>query len=125
MTEPPKPGHLHERGGCLVAWLILLLIVLGLGSILYFYVGVVMVRSSADNQGFFAITLAVAFSIGAAGAATLLSRRRYGFWMLAGAFAFAALLQLLGALRIELALAGLVNIGVIWWLLKPMWHRLD
>ena len=75
--------------------------------------------------GFFAITLAVALSIGAAGASTLLSRRRYGFWMLAGAFAFAALLQLLGAFRIELAVAGLVNIGIIGWLLRPVWTKLD
>jgi hypothetical protein len=116
---------MNERGSCLIAWLILLLIVLGLGSIIYFFVGVVMVRNNADNQGFFAITLAVALSIGAAGASTLLSRRRYGFWMLAGAFAFAALLQLLGGGRYELALAGLVNIGVIWWLLRPVWNKLD
>ncbi len=123
MTASPK--RMSERAGCLIAWLILLLIVLGLGSALYFYVGVVMVRQNADNQGFFAITLAVAFSIGAAGAAALLSRKRYGFWMLAGAFAFSALLQLLGATRIDLALAGLVNVGVIWWLLRPVWRKLD
>ena len=123
MTE--TPGRMSERAGCLTAWLILLLIVLGLGSVVYFFIGVVMIGQEARDQGLNAITLALTFSIGAAGAAALLSRRRYGFWMLAGAFVFASLLQLIGALRVDLAVVGVINVGVIWWFLRPVWHRLD
>lgn len=123
MTDTPK--RMSERAGCLIAWLILLLIALGLGSVVYFYIGVVMIGQDANDQGMYAITLALTFSIGAAGAAALLSRKRLGFWMLAGSFVFAALLQLIGALRIDLALAGLINVGIIWWFLRPVWRKLD
>ena len=117
-------GPMSERAGCLIAWLILLLIVLALGSVVYFYIGMVL-EGQGGGQGQFPIILAVAFSIGAAGSAALLSGRRYGFWMIAAAFVFAALLQVLAAGRLDIALAGLFNVGVIRWLLRPVWRRLE
>jgi hypothetical protein len=116
---------LSAQGGCLIAWLILLLIVLGLGSMAYFYVGVVMGRQGLSQQGGVAVLLSIAFSVGAAGAASLLARKRFGFGMLVAAFVFASLLQLLVAMNIWIALAGMINLGVIWWLLRPVWDKLD
>jgi hypothetical protein len=116
---------LSAQGGCLIAWLILLLIVLGLGSMAYFFVGVVMGWEGLSQQGGVAVLLSLAFSVGAAGAASLLARKRFGFGMLVAAFVFASLLQLLVAMNIWIALAGMINLGVIWWLLRPVWDKLD
>lgn len=114
-----------ERAGCLKAWLIVLLVTLGLGSFFYFYSGIVLGSQVSQEAGLMSLLLSVAFSIGAAGAATLLARRRLGLFMLVGAFLFAGFLQLLAAFRIEIALAGALNLALIWWLVRPAWNRLE
>ena len=113
-----------ERG-CLTAWLVLLLVVLGVGSIGYFFMGMVMVRDGAAQGGGISILLSVLFSIGAAGAASLLAGRKFGFYLLVFAFIGASILQVVAALRIDMAVLGLLNIGIVWWLVRPQWAGLQ
>ena len=115
----------EDRRGCLTAWLILLLVVMALGAMFYFYTGMVLGQRGTAAGARETILLSIAFSAGAAGAAAMLARKRYGFYLLVIAFVGAAVLQLLAALRIDLALAGLLNIVVLWWLVRPSWRRLD
>ena len=116
---------MNNERGCLIAWLILLLIVLGVGSIGYFFIGMALVKEGAAQEGGISILLAVLFSIGAAGASSLLARRKFGFYFLVFAFIGASILQAVAALRVDMAVLGLLNIGIVWWLVRPQWASLQ
>jgi hypothetical protein len=82
-------------------------------------------QAGSAARGRISILLSVLFSIGAAGAASLLTGRKLGFYLLIFAFIGASILQVVAALRIDMAVLGLLNIGIVWWLVRPQWAGLQ
>lgn len=123
MTSPPSEDRTQQ--GCLLIWLILLLVALGLGSIAYFYIGVVLSSQGSGQEGGLSILLAIVFSIGAAGASSLLAKRKFGFYFLVFSFLGASVLQLVAATRIDMVVLGILNVAILWWLVRPQWASLQ
>jgi hypothetical protein len=115
---------MNDRGGCLNAWLVLVVIVLGVGSALYFLVGAVKGGQGNGEASTLSILLSIALSIGAAGAASLLTKRRLGFYLIVISIGAAGLLQVLATGRLEIAVAGLLILAFTWWLVRPVWSKL-
>lgn len=126
MSETSTPTNANAaRASCAAAWMTLMLMLFGIGSVVFFTAGYLLGQEGRGDDGGRMIMLAIVFSAAAAGAGALVSRKRYGFYLLSAGALFAGVFQFLSTLRFDFALVAVGLIALTWWLIKPIWHKLD
>lgn len=114
----------RERGGCLTAWLILVLIA---NALIAFY----YLTSTSALQQVYPVSSVIFLLLAAIGAVNVVSAiglwtwHKWGFYL----FAITSVITLVINISIELpilsSLSGLIGVAILWFLLRSRWQAFD
>lgn len=112
----------RERGGCLTAWLVVVLIT---NALIAFYY---LTSTSAMQQVYPTISsgvfllLAVIGAVNVASAIGLWTWHKWGFYLFVATSIITLVINIGIGLPILSSLAGLIGVGILWYLLHKKWN---
>ena len=114
----------RERGGCLTAWLILVLIA---NALIAFYY---LTSTSALQQVYpvssvVFLLLAVIGAVNVVSAIALWTWHKWGFYLFAITSVITLVINIGIGLPIVSSLSGLIGVGILWYLLSKKWSAFE
>jgi len=123
ITPPEKEGR--RRGGCLTAYLIMIMAVNPLVALLYFFDGSLIREGLPDAPGWSIPVLGILCLFNAGFAVALWLWKKWGFWGFAGTAAVAFVVNIVLGLPLVQVLLGPVGVIILYAVLRPVWDELD
>jgi hypothetical protein len=119
-------GYAPERGGCLTAWLVV--VMLANAGLAFYYL--TSVDTFTNLPGLNISPAAIMFlallgAVNVAAAVGIWMWKKWGFYLFGGSAAVATVVNLLSGIPIFNALTGLIGIAILWWLIRDKWQYMS
>ena len=111
----------NERGGCLTAWLALMLIANALTAIFYLTGGSTLQQAYPSASPIVFLILAGLGIANLVGVYGIWTWKKWGFYLFVAAALIALVINLSLGLPILSVLLGLVGVAIFWYLLREKW----
>lgn len=115
----------RERGGCLTAWLVLVLIVNPLTGIYYLLQGQELARQLPNFPGWAIPALVVVAFANFAFAVGIWTWKRWGIYGLIGSAVVATIINVLSGLAIPGIVSAAISIGILLFLVRDKWDNFE
>ena len=112
----------QERGGCLTAWLIVVLIANALIAFYYLTSGAAMQQVYPSISPAIFLFLAVIGVVNIVSAIGLWTWHKWGFYLFAATSVITLVINIGIGLPVVSSLTGLIGVAILWYLLRNKWQ---
>lgn len=112
----------NERGGCLTAWLALMLIANAATAFYYITSGSALQQAFPSTPSWMFLILAALGIVNLISVFGLWTWKRWGFYLFIATSLVALVINLSLGLSILSSLVGLIGVAILWFLLRDKWQ---